>query len=170
MGKRNEKCSVASRGSVKGKASLSAKGSLSAALLSEKAKACAKSAVSVAALSDRDAGWAKRVDKARTGLREVESVLAKLGSARRRTAAQKQQLALEERKLAVMESRSEREQWAFDREERRRNFKGYTREQLNRLRMQVFGLPPIPEPAPALTSTGGEQGPTQTQNGGQNES
>jgi hypothetical protein len=125
--------------------------------------------VSVAALSDRDAGWAKRVDKARTGLREVESVLAKLGSVRRRTAAQKQQLALEERKLAVMESRSEREQWAFDREERRRNFKGYTREQINWIR-SLFGLPPIPEPAPALTSTGGEQGPTQTQNGGQNES
>jgi hypothetical protein len=170
MRRKIQRASVKAAPPVKGKAPLTRKAPATVASLSAKARACAKLALDAAVLSEKDAGWAQRVAKARAGLKEVGRVLDMLGAARRKPATQKRQLALEERRLAVQNSRSERAQWAFEAEERRRNPRSLTREEINGIRARVFGLGPDPHPVAAPSpASGGEQGPAQSRNGGEHE-
>ena len=122
--------------------------------VSELALDSAEKALNAALRSDKDGHFAERVGKASIVLLEVQQRVEAMAARASERELEKRRLEIEERRLALLEAREEREQKELEAAEKKGVPRALTIEYINKLRAQTFGLPPLPIAVGSKTPVG----------------
>jgi hypothetical protein len=118
---------------------------------------CASAALKEAYHSDRDKGWPERVGKASVLFLDVQLRMEELADRASNREVERRKLAVEERRLALLEGREKREQKAFAATQKKKKRGGPTQKDVDRVCERTFGLSTEFPSKPASSPPPGER-------------